>query len=81
MDPAAQRDFPVYAAVRERLGIDLLALFSTEPRPDSVADLGDRGWSTTVHTPFDFTGRYGDGLRRVRDDAVAANRWILAVRS
>jgi methyltransferase (TIGR00027 family) len=81
VDPASQRDYPVYAAVRERLGIDLLALFSTEPRPDSVAELNARGWSTAVHTPFDLAGRHGGGLRPVPDDAVAANRWILAVRS
>ncbi|MEW2290303.1 class I SAM-dependent methyltransferase [Streptomyces sp. NPDC047841] len=81
VDPAGQRDYPVYAAVRERLGIDLLALFSTEPRPDSVADLEARGWDTAVHTPFDFAGRHGVALRPAPDDALAANRWILAVRS
>ncbi|MBU3865722.1 class I SAM-dependent methyltransferase [Streptomyces sp. 4503] len=81
VNPAGQRDYPVYAAVRERLGIDLLALFSTEPRPDTVADLTARGWSTAVHTPFDVPGRHDDALRPVPDDALAANRWILAVRS
>ncbi|KOV88617.1 MULTISPECIES: SAM-dependent methyltransferase [unclassified Streptomyces] len=81
VDPAGQRDYPVYAAVRERLGIDLLALFSTDPRPDSLADLDARGWDTAVHTPFDFADRLGVGLRPAPDDALAANRWILAVRS
>ncbi|MEW2515445.1 class I SAM-dependent methyltransferase [Streptomyces sp. NPDC046870] len=81
VNPAGQRDYPVYAAVRDRLGIDLLALFSTGPRPDSVADLEARGWDTAVHTPFDFAGRHGVALRPAPDDALAANRWILAVRS
>ncbi|MFI1792498.1 class I SAM-dependent methyltransferase [Streptomyces olivaceoviridis] len=80
VDPAGQRDYPVYAAVRERLGIDLLALFDTAPRPCSVADLDARGWDTAVHTPFDFADRHGVGLRPTPDDALAANRWILAVR-
>ncbi|GGM18407.1 putative S-adenosyl-L-methionine-dependent methyltransferase [Streptomyces fumigatiscleroticus] len=79
--PAEQRGFPIYAAVRERLGIDLLALFDAGPRPDSVADLGARGWRTTVHTPFGVAVRDGAGLRPASDDALAANRWILAVRS
>ncbi len=79
--PAGQHDDPVHAAVRERLGIDLLSLFSTQPRPDSVADLEARGWVTAVHTPFDSTDRYGAGPQPVPDDAPAAYRWILAVRS
>ncbi|MFJ6074002.1 SAM-dependent methyltransferase [Streptomyces sp. NPDC093065] len=78
VDPARQRDFPVYAAVRERLGIDLLALFSPEPRPDSPGELTGRGWSTAVRTPFDFTRRHGRGPLPAPDDALAANRWIFA---
>ena len=78
VNPAGQRDFPIYAAVRERIGIDLLALFSPEPRPDSAADLADRGWSTAMRTPFDFTRRHGRGPLPAADDALAANRWIFA---
>lgn len=75
---AGQRNFPVYAAVRERIGIDLLALFSAEPRPDSAGDLADRGWSTAMRTPFDFARRQGRGPLPAPDDALAANRWIFA---
>ncbi|MGW0856937.1 class I SAM-dependent methyltransferase [Streptomyces sp. NPDC002690] len=78
VDPVAQRDFPIYAAVRERTGIDLLALFDAEPRPDTVAELAALGWTHDVHTPFDFTRRYGRGPEPAPDDALAANRWILA---
>ncbi|GHB11647.1 hypothetical protein GCM10010330_77150 [Streptomyces tendae] len=78
VDPARQRDFPVYAAVRERLGIDLLSLFSPGPRPDSAGELASRGWSTAVHTPFDFTRHDGRGPLPAPDDALAANRWIFA---
>ncbi|MFE7752328.1 class I SAM-dependent methyltransferase [Streptomyces sp. NPDC057428] len=78
VNPLWQRDFPVYAAVRERLGIDLLALFSPEPRPDSAGDLAGRGWSTAVRTPFHFTRRHGRGPLPAPDDALAANRWVFA---
>ncbi|MGW5652725.1 SAM-dependent methyltransferase [Streptomyces humi] len=81
VDPAAQRDYPVYAAARRRLGIDLLALFRPGPRPDLVADLEARGWSTSVHTAFDFAERHDVALPRVPDDALAGNRWVLATRS
>lgn len=78
VDPVKDRAYPVYAAVRERTGIDLLALFSTEPRPDSAAELASQGWTTAVHSPFDFTRRHGRGPRPAVNDALAANRWILA---
>ncbi|MDO0924299.1 SAM-dependent methyltransferase [Streptomyces sp. TG1A-8] len=80
VDPAGQRDYPIYAAARERAGIDLLALFSAEPRPDSAAELAARGWATSVHSPFDFTRRHGRGPQPAEHDALAANRWILATR-
>ncbi|WP_421106823.1 class I SAM-dependent methyltransferase [Streptomyces sp. NEAU-S77] len=77
-ESAAVRDSPVYSAARLRIGVDLLALFDGEPRPDTAGDLTARGWSTTVRTPFDFTSRYGRGPRPERHDALAANRWVFA---
>ncbi|MER7930544.1 SAM-dependent methyltransferase [Streptomyces sp. NPDC096057] len=81
VNPLAQRHFPVYAAVRERTGIDLLALFSAEPRPDTAAELAAGNWTCDVRTPFDFTRRHGRGPRPASDDALAANRWIFATRT
>ncbi|MGW4808050.1 SAM-dependent methyltransferase [Kitasatospora sp. NPDC004272] len=73
----AVRAAPVYAAARERLGIDLLALFAPGPRPDSAAALTSLGWTCTVRTPFDhFPGT----LRPEPHDALAANRWVTCVR-
>lgn len=80
LEPEAVRDSPVYTAARERIGVDLLALFDGDPRPDSAADLTAYGWSVTVRTPFDFTRRHGRGPRRERRDALAANRWVFAAR-
>ncbi|WP_399894976.1 class I SAM-dependent methyltransferase [Streptomyces sp. BBFR51] len=74
------RDSPLYTSTRQQLGIDLLSLFSRETRPDSVARLTDQGWSTTVHTPFDFTHRHGRGPLPERNDALAGNRWVFATR-
>ncbi|MFD4530801.1 SAM-dependent methyltransferase [Kitasatospora sp. NPDC058397] len=79
-ESAAVRDNPVYTTARERLGVDLLALFDAGPRPDTTADLTARGWSTTVHTPFDFTRHYGRGPRPEPHDAFAADRWVFATR-
>ncbi|MDH6707922.1 methyltransferase (TIGR00027 family) [Kitasatospora sp. MAA19] len=79
-EPAAVRDNPVYTAARERIGVDLLALFDADPRPDTAADLTARGWSTTAHTPFEFTRHYGRGPRPEPHDALAANRWVFATR-
>ncbi|MER8030905.1 SAM-dependent methyltransferase [Streptomyces bauhiniae] len=76
----AVRDSPVYAEARERLGVDLLALFDGDPRPDSAADLAGRGWRTEVGTPYDHVRRYGRGPRPEPDDALAANRWVFAVK-
>jgi hypothetical protein len=75
------RSNPVYTAARHRIGVDLLALFDGEPRPDSVHDLTTRGWSTTVGTPFDFTRCHGRGPLPEPDDALASNRWVFADRS
>ncbi|MFF2353278.1 SAM-dependent methyltransferase [Kitasatospora sp. NPDC058115] len=80
LEPAAVRRNPVYLAARDRLGIDLLALFDDEPRPDTAADLAALGWATVTHTPFDFTRHYGRGPRPEPDDALAANRWTFASR-
>ncbi|MFD1832222.1 SAM-dependent methyltransferase [Streptomyces desertarenae] len=79
-EPAAARRSPIYAAARDRIGIDLLALFDGGPRPDSAAELAARGWSTAVRTPFDFTRRHGRGPLPEEDDALATNRWVFAVR-
>ncbi|WP_433418371.1 SAM-dependent methyltransferase [Microtetraspora malaysiensis] len=72
------RASPVYAATRRQIGVDLLALFDEEPRPDSVASLKARGWSTAVATPFDFTRHLGRGPLPEPDDALASNRWVFA---
>lgn len=74
------RDSPVYSSARDQTGVDLLALFDGEPRPDSAGALAARGWSTTARTPFDFTRRHGRGPWPERSDALAVNRWIFARR-
>lgn len=78
-DLLAYRDSPLYRATKRQIGIDLLTLFDGEPRPDSAGDLAGRGWSTSVHTPFDFTRHHGRGpLPEQRDDALEGNRWVFA---
>ncbi|TWV33917.1 class I SAM-dependent methyltransferase [Streptomyces misionensis] len=72
------RSSPVYADARRRVGIDLLALFDGEPRPDSAGELAGRGWTVTVRTPYEFTRRHGRGPLPEPHDALAANRWIFA---
>ncbi|MGW9497911.1 class I SAM-dependent methyltransferase [Streptomyces prasinus] len=72
------RDSSLYTATKEQIGIDLLNLFDGEPRPDSAGDLSDRGWSTSVHTPFDFTRRLGRGPLPEQNDALEGNRWVFA---
>lgn len=74
----AVRGNPVYVAAKQQIGVDLLALFDAEPRPDSAADLVGRGWATTVATPFDFTRRHGRGPEPEPDDALASNRWVFS---
>lgn len=80
-DLMAYRDSPLYVSTRRQLGIDLLDLFSREPRPDSAARLRDRGWTASVHTPFDFTRRHGRGPLPEENDALAGNRWVFADRA
>jgi methyltransferase (TIGR00027 family) len=72
------RHSPVYAATKQQIGIDLLAMFPLETRPDSVADLTARGWSTSTHTAFDFSRLHGRGPLPERHDALGANRWVFA---
>ncbi|MET7357844.1 class I SAM-dependent methyltransferase [Streptomyces sp. NPDC005562] len=77
-DLLAYRDSPLYTATTRQIGIDLLDLFDTGPRPDSAGDLAGKGWSTTVRTPFDFTRRHGRGPLPEPNDALAGNRWVFA---
>ncbi|MET9112054.1 class I SAM-dependent methyltransferase [Streptomyces zhihengii] len=77
-DLLAYRDSPIYTATRERIGIDLLGLFDPGPRPDSAGDLRAKGWSTSTHTPFDFTRRLGRGPLPEPNDALEGNRWVFA---
>jgi methyltransferase (TIGR00027 family) len=81
-ESAAVRESPIYSAARRRIGVDLLVLFSGEPRPDSAGDLASQGWATSVHTAFEFTRRHGRGPHPEpeRPDALAANRWVFARR-
>ncbi|MER8198351.1 class I SAM-dependent methyltransferase [Streptomyces microflavus] len=72
------RDSPLYTATKDQIGIDLLDLFDREPRPDSAGNLTDKGWSTSVHTPFDFTRRHRRGPLPEQNDALAGNRWVFA---
>ncbi|MEV6618429.1 class I SAM-dependent methyltransferase [Streptomyces sp. NPDC051051] len=77
-DLLAYRDSAIYTATREQIGIDLLHLFDKGPRPDSAGDLTAKGWSTSVHTPFDFTRRHGRGPLPEPNDALEGNRWVFA---
>jgi methyltransferase (TIGR00027 family) len=72
------RDSPLYTSTKDQIGIDLLDLFDAEPRPDSAGDLAGKGWSTSVHTPFEFTRRHGRGPLPEQNDALAGNRWVFA---
>lgn len=80
-DLQAYRDSPIYTATREQIGIDLLHLFDKGPRPDSAAGLTAKGWSTSTHTPFDFTRRHGRGPLPESNDALEGNRWVFARKS
>ncbi|MGW6536180.1 class I SAM-dependent methyltransferase [Streptomyces sp. NPDC055051] len=77
-DLTAYRDSAIYTATRERIGIDLLGLFDLGPRPDSAGGLAAKGWSTSMHTPFDFTRRHGRGPLPEPNDALEGNRWVFA---
>lgn len=72
------RDSPLYTSTKHQIGIDLLHLFDRQPRPDSAGNLSDKGWSTSVHTPFDYTRRHGRGPTPEPNDALAGNRWVFA---
>ncbi|MEU4077068.1 SAM-dependent methyltransferase [Streptomyces venezuelae] len=77
-DLLAYRDSVIYTATREQIGIDLLDLFDRGPRPDSTGRLTAAGWSTSTHTPFDFTRRHGRGPLPEPNDALEGNRWVFA---
>ena len=72
------RDSPLYVATKHQIGIDLLNLFDKEQRPDSAGTLAARNWSTSIHTPFDFTHLHGRGPLPEHNDALAGNRWVFA---
>ncbi|WP_055694691.1 class I SAM-dependent methyltransferase [Streptomyces prasinopilosus] len=80
-DLQAYRDSPIYTATREQIGIDLLHLFDKGPRPDSAGDLTAKGWSTSMHTPFEFTRRHRGGPLPEPNDALEGNRWVFAHKS
>ncbi|SDG98158.1 methyltransferase, TIGR00027 family [Sinosporangium album] len=69
---------PVYTTTKQQIGVDLLALFDREPRPDSAGSLEARGWSTAIHTPFDFARHHGRGPLPEPNDTLASNRWVFA---
>ncbi|WP_130796209.1 SAM-dependent methyltransferase [Streptomyces otsuchiensis] len=77
-DLLAYRDSTTYSATREQIGIDLLQLFDKGPRPDSAGELTAKGWSTRIHTPFEFTRRHGRGPLPEPNDALEGNRWVFA---
>lgn len=77
-DLQAYRDSPLYLATHQQIGIDLLTLFDRQPRPDSAGALAAKGWSTAVHTPFEFTRRHGRGPLPEQNDALEGNRWVFA---
>ncbi|MCP2170142.1 class I SAM-dependent methyltransferase [Goodfellowiella coeruleoviolacea] len=77
----AVRANPVYSSTKRQIGVDLLALFDGEARPDSAGDLSRLGWATAVHTPFHFTRRYGCGPQPEQNDALASNRWVFATKT
>ncbi|MFJ4184963.1 SAM-dependent methyltransferase [Kitasatospora sp. NPDC089509] len=80
LESTAVRAGATYTAAREHIGIDLLALFAAGPRPDTAADLVERGWLTRVRTPFDFAALHPRAPRPERDDSLAANRWVFATK-
>ncbi|QMU71339.1 class I SAM-dependent methyltransferase [Streptacidiphilus sp. P02-A3a] len=81
MQVRAYRSNPLYASTKQQIGVDLPGLFDEGPRPDSVGALAGRGWSTVVHTPFDFSRQHGRGPVPEENDALAGNRWVFATRT
>jgi methyltransferase (TIGR00027 family) len=77
--PAVQHS-PIYRSTTQQIDVDLVGLFAVEPRPDSVADLSGRGWTTSTHTAFDFTRLHGRGPLPEPDDALTSNRWTFAAK-
>ena len=80
VESAAVRGSSIYTTAREQIGVDLLALFDTEPRPDSAGDMAERGWTVRVRSPFEFAEALGTSLREQPPDAIAANRWTFATK-
>jgi methyltransferase (TIGR00027 family) len=78
VESPAVRASPMYTATLAETGIDLLALFSETPRPDSAALLTTLGWDVSVHTCFHHTEKYGAGPVPVPADPLAGNRWVTA---
>ncbi|MFJ8331547.1 SAM-dependent methyltransferase [Streptomyces sp. NPDC094437] len=78
IEPATARASPLYSTALKRIGIDLVALFDRDPRPDSAALLTERGWRTETHDPYDHTRRLGRGPLPEPSDALAGNRWTFA---
>lgn len=72
------RASPVYMETKQQIDVDLVTLFDSEPRPDSVGDLTARGWTVSVRTPFDFTRQHGRGPLPEPNDTLASNRWVFA---
>ncbi|WNI18765.1 SAM-dependent methyltransferase [Actinacidiphila sp. ITFR-21] len=74
LESPAVRAHPIYTATRDRLAIDLLALFAPGPRPQTAATLTTLGWATTTRTPFDHpTPRLPHPDPH---DPLSTNRWI-----
>ncbi|PRY40434.1 SAM-dependent methyltransferase [Umezawaea tangerina] len=72
---------PLYAYTSHHLGLDLLALFNQDHRPDSTTTLTQAGWTTTAHTPFDYTRLHGRGPTPEPNDPLARNQWVFATKA
>ncbi|MGQ4513275.1 SAM-dependent methyltransferase [Streptomyces sp. DW26H14] len=79
-DPAKLRASPVYTSTLRQTGLDLPGLIDGEPRPDSAGDLREMGWTSTIHTPFEFALRHGRRALPEWRDALGGNRWVFAHR-
>ena len=80
VESPAVRASPLYADTLAQTGVDLLALFSETPRPDSATQLATLGWDVNVHTCFEYTIEYGAGPLPVGADPLAGNRWVTATK-
>ncbi|HEY4459433.1 MAG TPA: SAM-dependent methyltransferase [Pseudonocardiaceae bacterium] len=81
VESAAVRDSPIYTTAKQQIGVDMIGLFDHEPRPDSAAELRVRGWSVSVHSPFEFARSFNTALRPEQVDALTANRWTFATKN